>query len=179
MVHPMRRSRWEEWVYRHHPHYPSFEQIPHYYGDVVRVIFLVLAIFMLVGAPFYAEDVAAKWPLIVVGALTGVGLAALTNPRSVLVMRLNAVYAGAGAIVFETAALWGYQSGAIIEFVLRQAPAILYIIAFYFALKTLRAMLTGMVGKEADLSEFSDVPITHEREEEPSRLPGVQGERDY
>src|SRR3989344_5226358 len=124
------RNEKENWLYKYRPHYPRFEQIPHYYGDVVRMLFLVAAVMVM--------------------------LAATTNPWSVMVMRLNAVVSGVGAVVFEYWALTNYQTGSPIEFALRQVIALMCVFAFYFALKTLRSMLMGTVGKEADLTEFGD-----------------------
>ena len=150
------RNERENWLYKYRPHYPRFEQIPHYYGDVVRGLFLASVLIMLGGAPFYADMLIQQLPFLIVGAAVMVILAATTNPWSVMVMRLNAVISGVGAVVFEYWALTNYQTGSPVEFALRQAIALMCVFAFYFALKTLRSMLMGTVGKEADLSEFGD-----------------------
>lgn len=131
-------------------YYPRWRDIPHYYGDIVRMLFLAAAILMLVGAPFYTDDLKTQLPFIVIGAIVLVALAALTSPRSPLVMRLNAGAAGAGVVIYEIWALWGYGISTAIDFALRQIPAVIFIFAFYFALKTLRAMLMGMVGGTTD-----------------------------
>jgi hypothetical protein len=143
-------------VNRYRLHYPRFEQIPHYYGDVVRVLLLGTAVIMLGGAPFYADALTQQLPYLIVGAVIAVALAALTSPRSVFVMRLNAIASGVGAVVFEYWALWYYQSGSIIEFTLRQVIALLCMFAFYYGLKTLRSMLMGDLGRQADPAEFED-----------------------
>lgn len=152
----MHRNQQENWLYKYRPHYPRFEQIPHYYGDVVRMLFLAAAVVMLGGAPFYADMLKQQLPFLIVGGAVMVMLAATTSPWSVLVMRLNAVVSGVWGVVFEYWALMNYQTGTPLEFALRQVIALMCVFAFYFALKTLRSMLMGTVGKEADLTEFED-----------------------
>ena len=137
---------------RGRPYFPRFEKIPHYYGDVVRMLFVATAIIMLFGAPYYADTLYQELPFIVVGAVILIALGALTSPQSVLAIRLDAVFAGVVAVVFEVWALWGYEAGSSIEFIIRQTPAILSIFAFYYSLKTLRSMLTGLLG-QADPAE--------------------------
>lgn len=150
-------------------YYPRWRDIPHYYGDAVRMLFLSAAVLMLIGAPFYTSDLRAQLPFIVIGAIVLVALAALTSPRSPIVMRLNAGAAGAGVVIYEIWALWGFGSSTIVDFILRQAPAIVLIFAFYFALKTLRAMLMGMVGDTADEFNFKREAeeIVHKEDEHP------------
>ncbi|MEK7601791.1 MAG: hypothetical protein AAB480_04640 [Patescibacteria group bacterium] len=161
----MHRNEQENWLYKYRPHYPRFEQIPHYYGDAVRMLFLVAAVVMLGGAPFYADMLKQQLPFLIAGAAVMVMLAATTSPWSVMVMRLNAVVSGVGAVVFEYWALMNYQTGTPVEFALRQAIALMCMFAFYFALKTLRSMLMGTVGKEADLTEFEDNETKREIED--------------
>src|SRR3990167_7666953 len=129
------RNEKENWLYKYRPHYPRFEQIPHYYGDVVRMLFLVAAVVMLGGAPFYADMLKQQLPFLIVGAAVMVMLAATTNPWSVMVMRLNAVVSGVGAVVFEYWALTNYQPGSPIEFALRQVIAPISGSAFSFPRK--------------------------------------------
>ena len=161
----MQRNKDESWLYRYRPHYPRFEQIPHYYGDVVRALLLCAAVVMLAGAPFYSNALDQQLPYLIVAGVVAVALAAVTSPWSTFVMRLNAVAAGAGAVVFEYWALWYYRSDTPLEFALRQAVALICMFAFYFALKTLRSMLTGSVGKEADLTEFEEDEVVEAKQE--------------
>ena len=75
------RNERENWLYKYRPHYPRFEQIPHYYGDVVRGLFLASVLIMLGGAPFYADMLKQQLPFLIVGAAVMVILAATTKPR--------------------------------------------------------------------------------------------------
>jgi hypothetical protein len=150
-------------------HLPRLEQIPHYYGDIVRILFLGMTVIMLGGAPLYADALTQQIPFIVAGAVILVALAALTNPRGLLIIRLDAVFAGVIAVVYETWALWGYESGSSIEFVVREIPALMGMFAFYFALKTLRAMLLGNIGKSSEPNEFA-LPVSRRRLRGPEQV---------
>lgn len=143
----------------HRSHYPRFRQIPHYYGDIVRILLLGAAILMLAGAPFYTIVLQEALPFLVPGAIVAVALAALTSPRSRFVMRLDAVVSGVGAVAFEYWALATYHGNFPIEFTLRQIIALICMFAFYYSLKTLRGMINGDVGSEA---AFSDTELTDE-----------------
>lgn len=126
--------------------------IRHYYGDLVRQLLLGAATLMLIGAPFYVDEFSVQMPFIVAGALVYIGLAALMNPWKQWVIGASAACAGAGIIIYELWALWYYTPGEPIQFVLRQIPAVLLIFAFYFSLKTFRAMMMGIIGKQPDIA---------------------------
>ena len=122
------------------------ESLAHYYGNTVRQLFLAATTVMLLGAPFYVDVFRVQMPFIVLGAIVLVMLAALTSPQSRSVMMANAVAAGAGATLYEFWALAGFDTSLFQSF-LRQLPALILILAFYFSLKTYRAMFTGIIGK--------------------------------
>lgn len=134
--------------------YPRWESIRHYYGDTVREFFLGAAALILFAAPFYTDNLNLELPFIVFGAVAIVCLAAVTNPWNRLVMTLNAIVAGVGLVLYESWALLQYQSQDAIVFVLREAPAIIFLFALYFSLKTLRAMMMGLIDKELETTEF-------------------------
>lgn len=115
----------------------------------MRMLLLGVAVLMLAGAPFYTSVLGTVLPLLVVGSILLVALAALTSPSNPFVMRLNAVAAGVGAIVFEYWALASYQKTFPIEFALKQIIALLCMFAFYYSLKTLRAMINGLVPSQS------------------------------
>lgn len=135
-------------------YFPRWQSIPHYYGDLVRQFFLAAVALMLFTAPFYAESFTVQMPFIVVGALVLIALAALTNPRGKAIMMLNAVAAGVGLIMYEAWALFQYRQDDYIALVLLEGCALIFLFAFYFSMKTWRAMMMNMVGKDADNNEF-------------------------
>lgn len=119
--------------------------IPHYYGDAVRQLFIAAAALILVTAPFYAELTPYTTITDIVSALVLACLAALTSPRLRSVLLLDACAAGAGLLVYESAAVSGYSSGDLVMFVMRQALAIIFLFALYNSVKTLRSMLLNRV----------------------------------
>ena len=128
--------------------------VPHYYGDVVRQCFVFGAILMLVSAPFYANNLRAELPFVIFGALVLVGLAALTNPHKKSFVIADAVAGGIVVLIYQSWALFDYQSSTWIQFALRELIALIFITAFYFSMKTLRAMLLHQVGKREEVGEF-------------------------
>jgi hypothetical protein len=111
---------------------------------------------MLVGAPFYASIFRIELPFEIGGAVILVALAALTNPHSKRVMYLNAICSGVGLVVYETWALFDYDTSTWLVFLLRELIALMFCGAFYFSMKTLRAMLLNKIGKEEEPGEFGE-----------------------
>lgn len=130
--------------------------VPHYYGDVIRQLFVAGAVVMLVAAPFYTEDLRMQFPLILLGAIVFVGLAALTNPHNKGVIIADAIAAGVAVFLYETWAFFDYTSSTWFEFGLREIIALNFMAAFYFSLKTLRAMLLRQIGKREVVGEFDE-----------------------
>ena len=126
--------------------------IPHYYGDVVRILMLCGAGLMLVGLPLGSP--AAPLPVVIIMAVIAVGFAALTNPWKQWVIIADVFACAAIAVWYELLAVSAYEIQVSVGFVVGEAIAILYLIAFYFALKTLRAMMLHQVGKPDSLREF-------------------------
>ena len=134
------------WIYR----WPA---ISHYYGDTVRQLLLASAAIMLIGAPYYTDDIGTEIFFILIGALVLVVVSAMTSPWKQSVISLDAVVAGVGLVIFELWALMGYGDVAI-KFILREFLAILFLFAFYFSTKTLRAMLLHQIGKRDSRLDF-------------------------
>lgn len=128
-------------------------RIAHYYGDTVRKLMLATAIAILVGAPFYATDLRTELPFDIVGALILICFAAFTSPRSRTMMVANTVAAGVGMVLFELWALTAYGEVPPVVVAIRQAIAVVFVFAFYFAGKSLRHMNQMRMGEEASSSE--------------------------
>lgn len=130
-------------------------RVRHYYGDIVRRLFFLIAAVIVITHPFYANALRIELPLTVFTALVLVALAALTNPHNKSFLMADGIVAGAGMLIYQTWALFEYDSSTWLEFGLRQGIALLFMISFYFAIKTLRAMLLGKIGKRSQPGEFS------------------------
>lgn len=159
-------SAQEPWIFRRTP-------VPHYYGDIVRQLFIAAAAFLLVGAPFYASDLPAELAFDVLGALVLVCLAAFTSPQGRMILLADTVVAGVGMLIFEYWALANYQTTPIVAVILRQAIALIFLFAFYFAGKTLRG-LSHVMDEDAAEREAS---FRAERAAEEGRPDPIEAEQ--
>ena len=129
-------------------------KVPHYYGDSVRSFFMVIAIIMLVLAPFFGSYLPWALPFEIISALALVVLAGLTNPKSQFVMMINAAVAALGLLVFEIVALNAYVEGSMLLFLAREVIAVCFLIALYQSLRTLRHMMLGTIGRATPTGQF-------------------------
>lgn len=137
------------------PSYPDFTPIPHYHGDKARMFLLGAAALMLFASPLYADSLKDQFWLIVCGALASVAVAAVTDPHRRGSLMADAVVAGAGMAAYAGWGLLGYDPADPVTFVLRLAVAIIFLFAFYFSLKTVRAFLLKEVGRHDRLGELT------------------------
>ena len=130
--------------------------IPHYYGDSVRQLLVGASTLMIVASPFYSDALGLQFPFIIVGALLSASLAALMNPRDQRVSLGSAVLSGSGLAIYTMWGMAGYDTINPIAFVLRLAIGVVFLFAFYFSMKTLRAFSLGQIGKRETVDEFED-----------------------
>jgi hypothetical protein len=127
------------------PGVPSRGPLPHYYGDRVRELF--------VAGAFVSFVAIALWGNILpfgIGTQVGAGLllivlAGLTDPRNKWIMVLDALYAGVSVLLLEEAAIATRASESWQLFAVREISALIFLIALYLAVKTMRAMLLGEI----------------------------------
>lgn len=117
--------------------------LEHYYGDIVRYLFLAAGIIMLITLPLFQSLI--ETPLMV--SITGIavlGIAAgLTNPQQVVSAVVNFVISIVGFITFAYSATTSFQ-GKIEndKFILTNIIlAAIFIFAIYFSMKTMRSRL--------------------------------------
>src|SRR3989344_4070183 len=85
------------------------EKIEHYYGDAVRMLFLVAAIIMLTSLPMFDQYINIPTVFSVLAILI-LGLAAgLTNPRQIWDAGINMGVSSAGFLVFMTYAVNSFK----------------------------------------------------------------------
>ncbi len=116
----------------------------HYYGDVVRAIFLAAGIVFLITMVRDREFLSFYLVVGVLSVLALTILAGLTNPRSKKIIKIDAAVSVIMFLLFEYLAIAGYSDAPGFTdsvFFLRQALAVLFLIALYFSTKTLRGML--------------------------------------
>ena len=135
-------------------------EIRHYYGDRVRFAFLAAAVLSFVSIPFWGLILPIGLTLQVAGGLALVLLAGLTNPHSRAVLILDAIAAGAGALLIEVTAINYRHIDPLALLIVREIEVVLLVLAFYYSVKTVRAMYQHKVGKldlPWDFEEKKDV----------------------
>lgn len=140
------------------PFQHPFGTVAHYYGDIVRALFVAAAIMAGVAIPFSGE--------LTTGAIIGAPaivillvLAGLTNPHGKTIVTLDAVVSAAGVVFTQLLALSAYSQEYFPLFAFLEAISIVFMAALYFSVKTLRAMAAHKVGKADDAREFDDTNI--------------------
>ncbi len=132
---------------------PAWPSVQHYYGDVVRAIFVGAAVVIGVFAPMSGSvgfSVAIAAPIV----LVLIALAGFTNPHSKVVMVLDTVAAVVCFMFTETFAVVAYNSHDLFSFVVLEVLSVVLLFALYFSAKTLRAAMLGKIGKIDGVGEF-------------------------
>ena len=104
----------------------------------------------------FADYIPGLLPVTITGAVILVCLAALTNPRKQWVMVANAAMAGVGLVFAEMIALLSYADEQMILFLSHQVLALVFLFALYFSMKTVRAMMLGVIGQRSRPEELMD-----------------------
>jgi hypothetical protein len=117
----------------------------HYYGDIVRYLFLAAAVIMIITLPLFSKEINFPVLFSVIGiAVLGVA-AGLSNPKQFISSLINLIISLLGFIIFLYTATHTYQqSGVADKFVLTDIIlSAIFLFAIYFSMKTLRAQMIG------------------------------------
>jgi hypothetical protein len=134
--------------------YP-FGSIEHYYGDVVRQLFVVIAVLIGLGIPLSGavqSGLAFGAPAIVVLVI----LAGLTTPHGRLISIADAVASACGVLAGEVYAVNAYGQEAYVLFALTEFICFLFLVSLYFSVKTVRAQYSHMIGRRGHSDEFEN-----------------------
>ncbi len=118
---------------------PIQKPISHYYGDIVRIIFIIGAVFMLWGLSRMTELLnIPAWISILAIAILGIA-AGITNPVQKRSLQMNATISVFFMMIFAYTAWYAHTEslGQEIE-IANQIAAILFLAASYFSIKSLR-----------------------------------------
>lgn len=131
------------------------ENPAHYYGDRIRALFFASAILSFIVIPIWGNLLPFSVVAQIVGGMTLVLLAGLTTPHNKLIMICNTLASGLGALLVEIVVIQfhGEQSAQI--FLLREGEVLMLLVAFYYCVKTLRAMYIGNLGHDEPADEFA------------------------
>lgn len=111
----------------------------HYYGDTVRLLFLVASAIMLVGLPAFMgythlPTMVSVFAMLVLGCAAG-----LTSPNQLWSAVLNVIISIFGFMVFEGFAVIAYTSAESFPFLAANLIlGFIFIAAVYYSVKTLR-----------------------------------------
>ncbi len=117
--------------------------LKHYYGDIIRKLFLAIALLMVVAYPVFTQFINLPHYLPILAVVIVVLLAGFQNPLHYFVPLINTLAAVAGFIIFEYKATIIYlnaENYSLAFFWTNQILAVLFLIAVYFCSKTLRGM---------------------------------------
>lgn len=121
----------------------SLEGIMHYYGDVIRRLFLVAGIIILITLPFFSALIPFPVVISAIGVLIIGFVAGMTSPRQSWVIILNLIVSIAGLILFEYYAVGAYYiqphtQETNLFFWTNEILALLFFFTLYYSGKTLR-----------------------------------------
>jgi len=118
----------------------SSQKPAHYYGDVVRKLFVLAAAFMLFSLPFFREYTPVSLSVSLIIILVLDIIAGVTNPRQKWGAFLDTTVASIGLFGFGYFAAKAYIEYGVFNFYFweNQALAIVFLFALYFSIKTLR-----------------------------------------
>ena len=137
---------------------PKRQHIQHYYGDVVRVMFIAAGLLMLISLPYFTDLNLIPVPLFVaVGAILLVSvLAGVMNPLQPVLMFFNLIVSLSGFAIFESYAVESYLANQALFFLVNQLLAALFFFALYYSTKTLRGYFLRK--KQSPLSDTQEIP---------------------
>ena len=120
----------------------GLNKFPHYYGDVVRILFFIASILMIFGLPLLFGIIPISVHISIFSILILIFIAGLTNPAQKWVSIIDTIFSSVGFVVFEYYAVVTFSQGEeFLFFLINQTLAVLFLFAFYFATKTVRGFL--------------------------------------
>lgn len=131
---------------------PEWPSVPHYYGDVVRIIFVICAIVIALMIPLGGSLAVSFIGMPIVLIL--IVLAGFTNPHSKTIMILDTIAAMLGILVGEMYAIAAFLSHTLFVFLTFETLCVLLLVALYFSAKNVRAAMMHKIGKIDGVGEF-------------------------
>jgi len=107
-----------------------------YYGHVVRQLFIAAAVIMLLTYPYFSALLPQSGISMIIGIVTLLVLAGLTKLDRYWIRTANIIVSLFSLIYFESHAIIFEKTALTQVFMTDQALTIIFLIAFYFAVKT-------------------------------------------
>ena len=124
-------------------------KIPHYYGDIIRKIFLVCGLIILITLPFLKNNISTPIFYSVLIILVLAFFAGMTNPRQKEIIVGDVIVSVIAFLVFFYQTVTKFQGFFDLLFLTNFLLSILFLFAFYWSVKSLRGLETA----EMSLSE--------------------------
>jgi len=122
--------------------------ISHYFGNIVRRLFILNGIIVLLVLPFFKEFLPVPSLVSTTAIVFLIIFAAMTNPLLPWVNKTNVLISMIGLISFENLAIISYGRVAFEQSIVYQVLAIIFFFSLYFGVKTFRAMSIGQITAE-------------------------------
>lgn len=126
---------------------PPRHEIPHYHGDGVRIIFVVIAVVLIV-----AQSTKAELPFSTLGAVVSAMIlviaAGITTPAVSWIHWVNALLSILGTLIFGTSSVEHYRAGVSFfdpSFTYLETLSLLSLIALYLTTRTIRGKLLRLI----------------------------------
>jgi len=119
----------------------------HYYGDSVRLIFLLSGLVMLCSFPFFAPLIGMPVVISILSIICLVILGGLLSPVSKIMFVVSSIVPVAGFVLFEYYAYYTYVTLPaniplhVYFFWVNQFLALMFFFSTYLSIKTLRGMM--------------------------------------
>lgn len=117
----------------------------HYYGDIVRKLFLGAGMLMLVTLAFFGEIINTPLPLSVLAIILVSSLSGLESPNHKWIVMINTLASAIGCGFFQYTAVHYYMASTTnmsidwAFFVVNELLSIIFFFALYYSSKTVRA----------------------------------------
>lgn len=113
----------------------------HYYGRIVRRLFVVGAVIMAATLPFFSDKIYEPLSLSILVIVVISIVAGFNSPRYYWSVILDVLISAAAAMIFEYYAVNAYRDFRPINFFwANQLLMLTFLVALYFSIKTLREM---------------------------------------
>lgn len=122
---------------------PSTTPPAHYYGDIVRKLFLSASIIMICTGPFFTDLIGISFIISIIAVMIIAFLAGLQSPNKDWVTYINTIVAATASSLFQYKAISYYITStpytiSWLFFTVNQLLAVLFFIALYYSSKTMR-----------------------------------------
>ena len=121
----------------------------HYYGNIVRIVFLAGAGLMIVGLPTVTQVFGIPVGLAIAGIVVLVVAAGSTNPAQKWSLVANSLVAVAYTVIFAYYAWYSYTQSITGGFMAaNQLAALAFVVASYLAIKSWRGTEVPEIGQQ-------------------------------